>query len=161
MEPMWTVNCIIFGMAAYFSSVVKSPVTGAVLIMEMTGSFDHMLALILVSMTAYLVADLTNGEPVYDMLLNRTLALRDKLAGAIRQRRIMSEVIVGMGSQLDGACICEVKWPHNSLIVNVSRSGEDMAPYGGLRLKEGDYLYILSDAIHKSSLELLAAEKST
>lgn len=161
MEPVWTVNCIIFGMAAYFASVVKSPVTGAVLIMEMTGSFDHMLALILVSMTAYLVADLTNGEPVYDMLLNRSLVLQAKLASVIKHRRIMSEVIVGMGSQLDGACIHEVKWPSGSLIVNVSRAGEDLAPNGGLCLKEGDYLYILSDDVHKSSLELLAAEKST
>ena len=129
--------------------------------MEMTGSFDHMLALILVSMTAYLVADLTNGVPVYDMLLNRSLALRARLEDAIKHRRIMSEVIVGMGSLLDGACIRDVKWPSGSLIVNVNRAGEDMAPNGDLCLTEGDYLYILSDDIHKSSLELLAAEKST
>ena len=44
----------------------------------MTGSFAHMLPLILVSMTAYLVSDLTGGQPVYDMLLQRSLRLRDR-----------------------------------------------------------------------------------
>lgn len=64
---------IVFGMAAYFSSVVKSPVTGSILIMEMTGSFHHMLPLICVAMAAYMVADITGGRPVYDELLDRSL----------------------------------------------------------------------------------------
>ena len=64
---------IVFGMAAYFSSVVKSPVTGSILIMEMTGSFHHMLPLICVAMAAYMVADITGGRPVYDELLERSL----------------------------------------------------------------------------------------
>ena len=64
---------IVFGMAAYFSSVVKSPVTGSILIMEMTGSFHHMLPLICVAMAAYMVADITGDRPVYDELLERSL----------------------------------------------------------------------------------------
>ena len=31
-----------------------------------------------VSMTAYLVSDLTGGQPVYEMLLKRSLRLRDR-----------------------------------------------------------------------------------
>ena len=73
------VDCMVFGMAAYFSCVVKSPITGTVLIMEMTGSFAHMLPLVLVSMTAYLVSDFTGGKPVYEMLLHRSLAIRDRV----------------------------------------------------------------------------------
>jgi H+/Cl- antiporter ClcA len=161
MEPIWTVNCIIFGMAAYFAAVVKSPVTGAVLIMEMTGSFDHMLALILVSMTAYLVADLTNSEPVYDMLLNRSLALQAQIETMVRRHRIMSELIVGMGSQLDGALVREIPWPAGSLLVNVRRGGEELAPNGSFQLREGDYLYVLSDDVYRAALESLAREKSS
>lgn len=66
-------HMIVYGMAAYFASVVKSPVTGAILIMEMTGSFNHILPLIIVSMTAYMVSDMAGGAPVYDMLLNRSI----------------------------------------------------------------------------------------
>ena len=70
---MYLPDMIVFGMAAYFAVVVKSPVTGSVLIMEMTGSFQHMLALLIVSLSAYAVADLTGGRPVYAELLGRML----------------------------------------------------------------------------------------
>ena len=70
---MYLPDMIVFGMAAYFAVVVKSPVTGSVLIMEMTGSFQHMLALLIVSLSAYAVSDLTGGRPVYVQLLGRML----------------------------------------------------------------------------------------
>ena len=70
---MYLPDMIVFGMAAYFAVVVKSPVTGSVLIMEMTGSFQHMLALLIVSLSAYAVSDLTGGRPVYGELLGRLL----------------------------------------------------------------------------------------
>ena len=87
LAQQWMVNCIVFGMAAYFSAVVKSPVTGAILIMEMTGSFQHLLSLMLVSMTAFLVAEWAGSEPVYDMLLNRSLSLMDKARTYIKKSR--------------------------------------------------------------------------
>ena len=70
---MYLPDMIVFGMAAYFAVVAKSPVTGSVLIMEMTGSFQHMLALLIVSLSAYAVSDLTGGRPVYVQLLGRML----------------------------------------------------------------------------------------
>lgn len=73
LPAMYYADIIVFGMAAYFASVVKSPVTGSILILEMTGSFQHMLALLVVSLTAYIVSDLTGGRPVYDELLDRAL----------------------------------------------------------------------------------------
>lgn len=159
MDPVWTVDCIVFGMAAYFAAVVKSPVTGAILIMEMTGSFDHMLALILVSMTAYLVADLTDGLPVYDMLLSRSLALRDKIASRIRGHRIMAEISVGEGSLLAAARIMDIKWPGSGLLVNVRRGTEELVPTGSLQLQAGDYLYVFIDAGAVPQLQGLAGER--
>lgn len=73
LPPVYMADMIVFGMAAYFSVVVKSPVTGSVLIMEMTGSFQHMLALLIVSLSAYAVSELTGGRPVYNELLERML----------------------------------------------------------------------------------------
>ena len=73
----------------------------------------------------------------------------------------MSELIVGMGSQLDGALVREICWPAGSLLVNVRRGGEGLAPNGSLQLREGDYLYVLSDDVHRAALESLALEKSS
>lgn len=158
MPELFAVNCIVFGMAAYFSAVVKSPITGSVLIMEMTGSFEHMLALIIVSMTAYLVSDLTGGEPVYDMLLSKSLAVRDKIARRIRHRRILLEVSVGVKSALDGAVVAQAGWPSSCVLVNVRRGPQELAPRDELRLQSGDALFVLTDADDTAALQGLAAE---
>ena len=158
MPELFAVNCIVFGMAAYFSAVVKSPITGSVLIMEMTGSFEHMLALIIVSMTAYLVSDLTGGVPVYDMLLSRSLAVREKIARRIRHRRILLEVSVGVKSALDGAEVAKTLWPSGCVLVNVRRGPQEIAPRDDLRLQAGDELFVLTDADDTAALQALAAE---
>ncbi len=64
---------IVFGMAGYFSSVIKAPITGSILIMEITGSFSCLMNVICVSIVAYTISDLFGGIPAYDALLNRSL----------------------------------------------------------------------------------------
>ena len=73
LGSQWSTLFIIFGMAGFFAAVVKAPITGSILIMELTGSFTHLLALIIVSSVAFLVSDLFGGTPAYTALLNRSL----------------------------------------------------------------------------------------
>ena len=68
----WTTLFIIFGMAAFFAAVVKSPVTGSILILEVTGQFSHLVGLIVISGAAFLVSDLCGGEPIFSALLERS-----------------------------------------------------------------------------------------
>ena len=74
----WTAIFIILAMAAYFAAVVKSPITGSVLILELTGNFSHLLALIIVSIIAFLASDLCGGKPAYSALLMRSESLNEK-----------------------------------------------------------------------------------
>lgn len=67
----WTTLFIIFGMAAFFAAVVKAPVTGSILILELTGQFSHLFWLIIISGTAFLISDLCGGEPIFSALLER------------------------------------------------------------------------------------------
>ena len=67
----WNTLFIIFGMAAFFAAVVKAPVTGCILILELTGQFSHLLALLIVSGAAFFASDLCGGKPVYSALLER------------------------------------------------------------------------------------------
>ncbi len=67
----WTTLFIIFGMTAFFAAVVKAPVTGSILILELTGQFSHLVGLIVVSGVAFLISDLCGGEPIFSALLNR------------------------------------------------------------------------------------------
>lgn len=66
------------GMAAFFTAVVRAPFTGILLITEMSGSVSLVIPMVIAGVTATVVADLMNGEPIYDSLRARmTPASRD------------------------------------------------------------------------------------
>lgn len=59
----------ILGMCGQFSSIVRAPLTGIVLILEMTGgSFDYLLAVAIVAMLSYTLAESLHSEPFYSHL---------------------------------------------------------------------------------------------
>lgn len=77
MNPALFYNFIILAMAGYFTAIVRAPVTGVVLILEMTGSFSHLLSLTIVSLIAFVTANLCKSLPVYDMLLDDMLSAEE------------------------------------------------------------------------------------
>jgi H+/Cl- antiporter ClcA len=68
-----SLNFLILGMAAFFAGVVNAPVTGIILILEMSGNFNHLGNLVLVSLSAYVTSELLGSRPVYAVLLERLL----------------------------------------------------------------------------------------
>lgn len=143
MPVAYVPDFIVFGMAAYFAAVVKSPVTGTVLIMEMTGSFAHLLPLICVTLTAYVTVDIMGGRPVYDELLARSLRKKQKLSRAVKSHRTVVETVVGTGSLLEDELVREAAWPPKALLLSVSRGGQEITPSAELRMLAGDYLYVV------------------
>lgn len=67
---------VVLGMAGLFASIVRAPLTGIILISEMTGTLSSLLPLSLVALVSYLTAEVLGGEPVYDQLLERILSKR-------------------------------------------------------------------------------------
>ncbi|MDY3006085.1 ClC family H(+)/Cl(-) exchange transporter [Anaerococcus porci] len=58
-------------MAAHFGSIVRAPLTGIFLILEMTGGkIDFLLPIVIVTLMAYIVSELTKNEPIYESLLD-------------------------------------------------------------------------------------------
>ena len=154
--PAYAANFIVFGMAGYFAAVVRSPVTGSILVMEMTGSFQHLLALIFVSLAAYLTADFLKGQPVYDALLLRSLRRERQITQRLSRHRAVAEFVVGVGSALDGALVREFAWPEGSLLVNVRRGELEMVPRGDFRLAAGDFLYVFAEDRDIAALQAAA-----
>jgi CIC family chloride channel protein len=58
----------VVGMAALFTSVVRAPVTGIILVIELTGTFGLLLPMLTAAFAAMTVATLTKQEPIYDSL---------------------------------------------------------------------------------------------
>jgi len=56
------------GMAAFFTASVRAPVTGIILVIELTASNTQLLAMIAACFTAMLIPTLAGNPPIYDSL---------------------------------------------------------------------------------------------
>ncbi|RTZ18321.1 H(+)/Cl(-) exchange transporter ClcA [Vibrio aquaticus] len=63
----------IAGMGALFAATVRAPITGILLVIEMTNNYYLILPLIITSLGAVIFAQLFGGQPIYSQLLHRTL----------------------------------------------------------------------------------------
>ncbi len=63
----------IVGMAAFFTAVVRAPITGIILVTEMTGSFTLLLPMLAAGFAAMAVPTMLGDAPIYDALHERTL----------------------------------------------------------------------------------------
>jgi chloride channel protein, CIC family len=82
----------VVGMAAYFTAIVRAPLTGIVLIVEMTGNYRQMLPLLVACFCAYAVAELLKDLPIYEALLERDL-LRDGTHIKLKEPMVIDFVI--------------------------------------------------------------------
>ena len=68
----------LMGMAGFFAASVRSPLTGAALVTEMGGAWNCAPEMLLVSITATIVANNMNSLPIYDSLRTRIMRARAK-----------------------------------------------------------------------------------
>ena len=63
----------IIGMSTFFTAVVRSPLTGIMLIVEMTATTTQAVPMLGAAAVATAVATLLGGQPIYDTLRHRML----------------------------------------------------------------------------------------
>jgi len=164
MDPVYLSNFVILAMAGYFAAIVRAPLTGIVLIFEMTGSVNHMLSLSIVSITAYIVATLLRSKPIYESLMDRLLAKRGEVATTNNVReKILTNFVVSQGSRIEQKLISEVTWPDNCLLVSVQRGVDEIIPKGKTKLLAGDIIVAMTDerdsAMIQEKMEILCGER--
>ena len=59
----------VLGMGAFLSAVARTPITAAVMVFEMTGSYNFILPIMLCSAIADLTAEKLGHKPIYSMLI--------------------------------------------------------------------------------------------
>ena len=62
-------------MGALFAASVRAPVTGILLVTEMTNNYGLILPMMVTTLSASLVAQWLGGQPLYSQILARTLRL--------------------------------------------------------------------------------------
>ena len=64
---------VIAGMGALFAATVRAPLTGTVLVLEMTASYTLLLPMIITCLGATIVAQWLGGRPLYTVLMEKIL----------------------------------------------------------------------------------------
>jgi chloride channel protein, CIC family len=143
----------VVGMAAYFTAIVRAPLTGIVLMVEMTGNYSLVLPLLVACLTAYGVADFLGDRPVYEALLERDLLRAQKvpeLAGTL-----LLDFTIAIGSPFDGKRVRELGLPQGAIIVILRRGLRENVPTAESQLAAGDQISVLIAAEATEALALL------
>jgi len=145
------------GMAAFFAAVVRAPLTGIVLVLEMTGDYNQLLPLLTASMVAYVFSESMGVAPLYESLLAIDLH-RDQPDIPAHREPVLLEFVVQEDSEMDGCRICDIPLPERCLFVTIARHGNDILPAGGTELRRGDHITaVLSGADATESVRRLLA----
>lgn len=135
----------VVGMAAYFVAIVRSPLTGIVLIIEMTGNYQHILPFLFTCMIAYIVAEALGCLPVYEMLLERDLAKgKGESLSVTKEEMVVFEAVVESMARACGCRVQDLDLPGDCLVVTIRRGTREIIPRGNTRLLEGDHLTVIA-----------------
>lgn len=134
----------VIGMAALFAAVTRAPITGVVLIVEMTGNYDQLYALILACLAAYLVAEGLRDMPIYEALVENDLRNRPLPSEAL-QGPALFELVVEPGSYLDGKQVESADLPENCAVISLLRDRNEFAPPAKMHIHAGDVVVIVAE----------------
>lgn len=116
----------VVGMAAYFTAIVRAPLTGIVLIVEMTGNYRQMLPLLVACFCAYAVAELLKDLPIYEALLERDL-LRDGSHIKLKEPMVM-DFLIEQGALFVGREVRLLGLPPGCVLVRCAEGGRVFVP---------------------------------
>lgn len=136
MNPVFCDYLVMICMAAFFTCVVKAPITGIVMIFELTGQFVNFLPALLGVTIGYLIGLGFRTEPIYEKCLGLYIE-EEKLYEKMKKERVT--VKVQSGSRADGATVRSIIWPTNGLVLeHILEDGTSLVADGETVLHGGE-----------------------
>lgn len=145
MEHVLIYKFIVISMAGFFAATVRSPITGIVLIAEMCGSTESLVAMIIVSLIAYVVPTILGNEPIYESLYDRLLLNKNREFVKKPSKHVLSEYVVPLDCDYINFKIKDIPFPKNAIVVSVIRNGKYIIPTEDFNIKYSDQVQILTD----------------
>jgi len=137
---------IIISMAGFFAATVRSPITGIVLLAEMSGSTESLVAMVIVSLIAYVVPTLLGNEPIYESLYDRLLLNKNREYVKKPSKHVLSEYLVPLDCNYINFKIKDIPFPKNAIVVSVIRNGKYIIPTEDFKIQYSDQVQILTDS---------------
>ncbi len=143
----------VVGMAAYFTAIVRAPLTGIMLIVEMTGNYSQMLPLLVSCFCAYAVAEFLKELPIYEALLEKDL----NSGGEINHFKepAVVEFSVQPGSMFSGQLVRSLGLPSGCILVRCSDGKREWVPKANTRLEAHMHITAVIAPDASNSLEIL------
>ncbi len=136
-------NFIILGMAGVLTAVIRSPILSILLVTEMTGSFNHLLSLSIVSIISYLISNQLKSEPIYESLLHRMIqTFKPEILKQSTDSKTLYTITIPTGSKMAGQKIMDLDIPQGVLILTIERHKKELIPRGDTIIRAGDTLNI-------------------
>jgi len=123
----------VVGMAALFTAIVRAPLTGIVLIVEMTGNYQQMLPLLVGCFCAYAMAEILKDSPIYEALLERDL-IRDGTHVHLKEP-IVIDFDIQQGAPFAGQRVRMLGLPPGCVLIRCIENGREFVPTAATRLQ--------------------------
>ena len=139
LTPELRQDFVIAGMAGLFASIVRAPLTGIILVFELTGDMSTLLPIATVSLISYATANVIGTAPFYAILFEKTVENSDSpVINTKDSEKVLQTFVIPVGSPINGKRISEIEWGKHCLIVSIDRNDTPITPKGNTVLKEGD-----------------------
>lgn len=133
------------GMASLLAGSVRAPLTGVVLIVEMTAEYGLLYALLVAVFIADLVAEGLKDMPIYEALMERDL----RVSGAelhANDEPFLLEVLIEPGSAMDGVRVRNLRFPPGAILATLQRGSTHVVPGGNTVLHAGDMVTMMVES---------------
>ncbi len=143
LPESYVMSFVLLGMAGMFAGVVRAPITGIILVVEMSGSLTQLAGITIAACCATLVANLLGTKPIYEALLDNLLKNGPKQQGfSGHHEPDIVTFSVPLDSAMAGRTLRELSLGQGCLVVSVERGSDELLPQADLRLQVGDYLSV-------------------
>ncbi len=146
LEAYLIYKFIVISMAGFFAATVRSPITGVVLLSEMCGSTQSLVAMLIVAIIAYCVPMLLNNRPIYESLFERLIAKNNHDFIKDHSKHILSEYVVPSGWVYIGRQIKDIPFPKGCIVVSITRNGEYILASEDITINYADQIHMMMDS---------------
>ena len=138
MYPSVVLMCV----SAFFTGVVRAPLTAVILPVEYSGTFGGFCGPITAVAIAYLSAELTRVTPLYEALMEPLITQDTKDSDNEAYEYTFT---VSLESMICGLSVREVILPEDTIIMKIVRNGLDLAATEDTQILEGDEVHFDSE----------------
>ncbi|MBQ8343173.1 MAG: chloride channel protein [Clostridia bacterium] len=139
MDKLYCDLMVMICMAAFFTTVVKAPITSIVMICEFTGSFAHLLPVIIAVFIGYFIGEMFRTDGIYEELLEQY----EKETNLREWVREVFTFTVQRGALAEKREVRDILWPQGARVTELIRGEEKILPDGDTVLHGGDVLTVI------------------